>query len=119
MLERLPSHLNGRSLNPRRAEASYVFCVKLLSCVAQFHDFERPLLVSCTISHVIINIQYLKTHVQLQGRSAAGKYTDAENLALQELQCQKIGICSKFPGEAGVSHDIISAVWRVRLMLVA
>jgi hypothetical protein len=70
--------------------------------------------VGCTISHVIINIQYLKSQAQLQGRCTAEKYTDAENLALQELQCHKIVICSKFPGEAGVSHYVISAVWRVK-----
>jgi hypothetical protein len=47
------------------------------------------------------------------------KFTNGmENLVLQVLQFQKVDICHKFPGGASkVITDLISALWRVSLML--
>jgi hypothetical protein len=54
MLQRLPSHLNGRTLDRRQVQASYIFCVGLLLFRCREHlrfsDFVWPLLVACTIS---------------------------------------------------------------------
>jgi hypothetical protein len=52
--------------------------------------------------------------VQLVDRCAFWKFTNgAKNLVLQ-----KLGICSKFPCGVSVSYsDLISALWRVSLML--
>jgi hypothetical protein len=54
MLQRLPSKLNGRTLNRAQVKVSYIFCVRLHLFRSrehlQFHDFVLPLLVACTIS---------------------------------------------------------------------
>jgi hypothetical protein len=64
----------------------------LCSLPAQFH-------------YVIISALYLESRVQLMDQYATSEFTsDAENLVLQALQFQKVGICSKFPGEASISH---------------
>jgi hypothetical protein len=62
-------------------------------------------LLHAQFCYVIINIQYLESHVQLADQCALWKFTNgAENLVLQELQFQKVDICSKFPGAASISY---------------
>jgi hypothetical protein len=53
-------------------------------------------LLPAQFHYVIINTRYLESHVQLADRCAPWKITSgAENLVLQALQFQKMGICLK------------------------
>jgi hypothetical protein len=65
-------------------------------------------LLPAQLRYEITNMRYLESHenhMQLVDRCALWKFTnDAENLVLQALQFKKVGICSKFPSEASISH---------------
>jgi hypothetical protein len=121
MLQRLPNHLNGRTLDSRQAD-SLIFSVGLhhFRCreYLNFDDFVWPLFPA-QFRYVIINARYLESHVQLVDRCEPCKFTnDVENLVLQALQFQKVGICNKFPGEANISYYCFNLrLWRVSLML--
>jgi hypothetical protein len=48
-------------------------------------------------------MQYFESHVQLPDQCTLWKFTSGiENLVLQALHFQKLGICSKFAGGASV-----------------
>jgi hypothetical protein len=52
-------------------------------------------LLPSLFSYVIINIWYLKSHVQLADRCAFWKYTSgADNFVSQALQFEKVGVWS-------------------------
>jgi hypothetical protein len=109
MLRRLPSHMNSRTLD-RRKFKPLMFSVSGFSYseVAKISIFVI-LYDLCSLlsqfSYVIINIRYLESHVQLADRCAPRKFANSvENLVLQALQFQKVGICRKFPGGASQSH---------------
>jgi hypothetical protein len=62
-------------------------------------------LLPAKFRYVIINILYLESYVQLMDWCAPWKFTSGvENLVLQALQFQKVGICRKFPCGASISH---------------
>jgi hypothetical protein len=66
------------------------------------------------------NVRYVESHLRLADRCAPWRCTDrAENPALQVLQYQNVGICSKFPGGASIKViiNLSSALRRVSLML--
>jgi hypothetical protein len=62
-------------------------------------------LLPAQFSDEIINVRNFESHIQFADRCAPWKISDgAENRVLQALQLQKIGVCRKFPGAAGISH---------------
>jgi hypothetical protein len=63
-------------------------------------------LLPAQFSDEIINIRNFESHMKFSDRCALWKIADgAKNVTLQALQFQKIGVCRKFPGGSGISHN--------------
>jgi hypothetical protein len=96
MLQRLSSHLVTAKLKHLIFSVSG-FTLSEIANIYIFMILYGLCLLPAQFWYAIINIQYLESRVHLTDRCAPWKFTnDAENLVLQELQFQKVGICCNF-----------------------
>jgi hypothetical protein len=86
MLQRLPTYLDGATLDRRQAETSYLPCWASPFAVLQhlhFLAFVWPLILACIIPYVIKDARYMKRHEQVtHWRDPWKAITDTENLHL-------------------------------------